>query len=81
MSYPVWIDCFGEEESSYHVRTISDELVGCLHECHASCDDVIYEDDVLPATSLALMVKFSAGFAFLPVMWPDSWSMIGWMVW
>ena len=46
MSYPVWIDCFGEEESSYHVRTISDELIGCLHECHASCDDVIYEDDV-----------------------------------
>ena len=28
----------------------------------------------LPATSLDLMLKFSAGFAFLPVMWPDSSS-------
>lgn len=35
----------------------------------------------LPATSLVLMLKFSAGFVFLPVMWPDSWSWIGRMVW
>ena len=34
----------------------------------------------LPATSLVLMLKFSAGFVFLPVMWPDSWSRIGRMV-
>ena len=46
MSYPVRIDCLGEEESPYHVDTISDEFVGGLHECHSSCDDVIYEDDV-----------------------------------
>ena len=34
----------------------------------------------LPATSLVLMLKFSAGLVFLPVMWPDSWSWIGRMV-
>ena len=57
MSDPVWIDCFGEEETSYHVGTISGELVGCLHECHASCDDVIYEDDVCAGNVACLDVE------------------------
>lgn len=57
MSYPVRIDCFGEEESLYHVGTIVDEFVGCVHVCHASCDDVIYEDDVLAGNVACLDVE------------------------
>lgn len=57
MSNPIRIDCLGEEESHHHVGTITGELVGCLHECHASCDDVIYEDDVFASNVACLDVE------------------------